>query len=252
METFVLKTEEQMGRAAADAAAETITGAIEQKGYANIILATGTSQFETLKALTARHDIDWAAVTMFHLDEYVGLGSDHPAGFRKYLKERFVDKVGKLKAVYFINGDAPDPAAECKRLGQIIAAHPIDAALAGIGENGHLAFNDPPADFQTDEPFIVVNLDEKCRRQQMAEGWFQTLEQVPARAISMSIVQIMKSGSIIVSVPQARKADAVKRALEGPISNMCPASILQKHPDCRVFLDEAAASLLTRKHTNEV
>jgi len=124
--------------------------------------------------------------------------------------------------------------------------------LAGIGENGHLAFNDPPADFQTDEPFIVVNLDEKCRRQQMAEGWFQTLEQVPARAISMSIVQIMKSGSIIVSVPQARKADAVKRALEGPISNMCPASILQKHPDCRVFLDEAAASLLTRKHTNEV
>jgi glucosamine-6-phosphate deaminase len=189
---------------------------------------------------------------MFHLDEYVGLGPGHPAGFRRYLKERFVDKVGRLKAVHFINGDAPDPAAECKRLGQIISAHPIDAALAGIGENGHLAFNDPAADFQTDEPFIVVSLEERCRRQQVAEGWFQSLEEVPACAVSMSIRQIMKSGSIIVSVPQARKADAVRRALEGPISNMCPASILQKHPHCKVFMDEAAASLLSKKHTNEV
>ena len=182
---------------------------------------------------------------MFHLDEYIGLPADHPASFRKYLKERFVDKVPALKAAYFVDGDADDPQQECQRLGEIITKHPIDVALIGIGENGHLAFNDPPADFETEQPYIIVELDEKCRVQQMGEGWFKTLEQVPPRAISMSIRQIMKSACLIVSVPDKRKAEAVKNALEGKVTNMCPSSILQNHENCKIFLDVDAASLLS-------
>jgi len=182
---------------------------------------------------------------MFHLDEYIGLGMEHPASFRKYLKERFVDRVGSLKAYYFIDGDAAEPAAECRRLNELIRAHSIDVALVGIGENGHLAFNDPPADFETEEPYLVVDLDEKCRRQQLGEGWFPALEDVPRKAISMSIRQILKSQIIIVSVPDQRKAQAVKGALEGPVTNLCPSSILQRHPNCRIYLDLKSASLLT-------
>lgn len=245
MERFVFETSEQMGAAAAAQAAEVIGTAITKQGHANIILATGTSQIEILKNLVAADSIDFSKVTMFHLDEYLGLGLDHPASFRKYLRERFVDKVGQLKAVHFVNGDAANAEQECKRLGAIIKEHPIDVALVGIGENGHLAFNDPPADFETDEPFIVVELDEKCRKQQSGEGWFETLEQVPQRAISMSIRQIMKSGCLIVTVPDKRKAEAVKNALEGPVTPMCPASIMQRHGNCKIFLDEAAASLLS-------
>jgi len=244
MEKFIYKTVQQMGKAAAALAAKAIIKAIEDKKEANIILATGTSQFETLKNLVATSRIDWSKVTMFHLDEYIALPIDHPASFRKFLKERFVDKVPRLKAVHFVNGNADDPQRECQRLGQITAKHPIDVALVGIGENGHLAFNDPPADFVTTEPYIVVELDEKCRGQQLGEGWFETLEQVPKRAISMSIRQIMKSACIIVSVPEKRKAEAVKNALTGPVTNMCPASILQRHPNCKIFMDEEAASQL--------
>ncbi len=233
-----------MGTAAAAHAAEVIKEAIRTKAEANIILATGTSQFETLKNLVAMGGIDFSKVTMFHLDEYIGLGADQPASFRKFLKERFVNKVPGLKELHFVNGDADDPQQECQRLGNIIAQHPIDVALVGIGENGHLAFNDPPADFETEEPFIVVELDERCRGQQLGEGWFETLEQVPQRAISMSIRQIMKSACIIVSVPEKRKVEAVKNTLQGPVTNMCPASILQRHPNCKMFMDEEAASLL--------
>ncbi|MFB0524322.1 MAG: glucosamine-6-phosphate deaminase [Phycisphaerae bacterium] len=267
MEKFVYKTIQELGAAAAAQAAEVIKEAIKNKGQANIILATGTSQFETLKNLVAPPaflpaaptrvgrrggrrkqeggGIDWSKVTMFHLDEYIGLSLGHPASFRKFLKERFVDKVPGLKAVHFVNGDARDSRKECQRLGNIIAKHTIDVALVGIGENGHLAFNDPPADFETEEPFIVVELDERCRGQQLGEGWFETLEQVPQRAISMSIRQIMKSACIIVSVPEKRKAEAVKSALQGQVTNMCPASILQRHPNCKIFMDEEAASLLS-------
>ncbi|HUT30814.1 MAG TPA: glucosamine-6-phosphate deaminase [Sedimentisphaerales bacterium] len=245
MEKFVFEDKEQMGRAAAAAAESQIQSAIADKGAANIILATGTSQFETLKSLTACEGIDWSKVTMFHLDEYIGLSQDHPASFRKYLKERFISKVGVLKAVCFVNGDAEDPIAECRRLGQAIGAHPIDVALVGIGENGHLAFNDPPADFDTEQPFIIVELDRMCRRQQLGEGWFASLEDVPTQAISMSIRQIMKSRCIIASVPDVRKAEAVAMTLQGPVTNTCPASILQKHRNCKIFLDEAAASLLS-------
>ncbi len=245
MEKFIYKTPQEMGTAAGTQAAEVIKKAIENKGQANIILATGTSQFETLKSLVETREIDFSKVTMFHLDEYIGLSADHPANFRKFLKERFVDKVASLKAIHFVNGNADDPQQECRRLGAIITMHPIDVALIGIGENGHLAFNDPPADFQTEEPFIIVELDERCRGQQLGEGWFDTLEQVPRRAISMSIRQIMKSACLIVSVPEKRKAEAVKNTLEGQVTNMCPASILQRHQKCKIFMDAEAASLLS-------
>jgi glucosamine-6-phosphate deaminase len=224
-----------------------IREAIRERGQANIILATGTSQLDMLENLITDKGIDWSRVTMFHLDEYIGLPANHPASFRRYLKEHFVDKVPGLKAAHFVQGDADDPKQECLRLGAIIAAHPIDVALVGIGENGHLAFNDPPADFETQQPYIIVELDERCRRQQLGEGWFATLEQVPRRAISMSIQQIIKSQRLIVTVPERRKAEAVKNALEGQVTNMCPASILQRHKNCKIFLDEDAASLLSSK-----
>lgn len=247
MEKFVYKTKSETGEAAATEAAKVIKKTIEKNGEANIILATGTSQIEMLDNLVSADGIDWFKVTMFHLDEYIGLPASHPASFRKYLKERFVDRLPGLKAVHFVNGDAGNPKQECRRLGAIIAAHPIDVALVGIGENGHLAFNDPPADFQAEQPFIVVELDERCRGQQLGEGWFETLEQVPRSAISMSIRQIMNSKCIIVTVPEKRKAEAVKNALEGQVTNMCPASILQRHKNCKMFMDEDAALLLSSK-----
>lgn len=242
MEKFVYQTSMEMAAAAAGSAAEAIGIAIGARGRANIILATGASQIEMLGCLTAE-GVDWSKVTMFHLDEYIGLGPDHPAGFGKYLRERFVEKVGNLKAAHFVAGDA-EAQQECERIGGIIAEHPIDVALIGIGENGHLAFNDPPADFETQEPYIVVELDEKCRKQQSGEGWFESLEQVPSRAISMSIRQILKSKRLIVTVPDKRKAEAVKNALQGEVTPMCPASILQQHDNCGIFLDSEAASLL--------
>jgi len=234
-----------MGVAAARYVAGLIKAAIAQRGEANIVLATGTSQLEMLATLVTL-DIDWSKVTAFHLDEYIGLPFSHPASFRKYLTERFADKVPPLKAFHYVDGESPDPAAECQRLGQIIQNLPIDVACVGIGENGHLAFNDPPADFDTDEPYIVVYLDEACRRQQVGEGWFPTLEDVPRQAISMSIRQIMKSRYVVCTVPDRRKAEPLKRTIEGLVTNMVPASILQQHPNCRMFLDEPAASLLRR------
>ncbi len=245
MERLVFGSVEEMGAAAGAKAAEAIGSVIAEKGAANIILATGASQFEVLGNLVAAGGIDWSRVSMFHLDEYIGIGVDHPASFRKYLRERFVEQVEGLGAVHFVDGDASDPQAECERLGGIIGEHPIDVALVGIGENGHLAFNDPPADFETEAAYIVVDLDEKCRRQQLGEGWFATLDDVPRQAISMGIRQIMKSECIICSVPDSRKAEAVKGAVEGEVSNMCPSSILQEHGNCVLYLDEAAADLLS-------
>lgn len=233
----------ELGEVSGQKAAELIRSAIAEKGFANVILATGASQFGTLQALIADKDIDWSKVTMFHLDEYIGLPLSHPASFRKYLKERFLEQVPPLKASHLIDGEG-NPEEECTRLGALIAQFPIDVALVGIGENGHLAFNDPPADFDTENPYIVVNLDEPCRRQQMNEGWFPTLDDVPKQAISMSVKQIMKTAHLICSVPDLRKAQAVKDCLEHAVSNLYPASILQQHPDCRLYLDEQSASLL--------
>lgn len=233
-----------MGEAAARYAAAQINRAIAARRQASIILATGASQFEMLGALVALN-IDWSWVTAFHLDEYVGLPISHPASFRRYLKERFVDKISGLKAFHFVDGDAVAGAAtECRRLSELIAPLAIDLALIGIGENGHLAFNDPPADFDTETPYLVVTLDEACRRQQVGEGWFASLAEVPRQAISMSIRQIMKSAAILCTVPDLRKAESVRQAVEGPVTNLLPASILQQHPHCDFYLDAPAASLL--------
>ncbi|NQT19134.1 MAG: glucosamine-6-phosphate deaminase [Planctomycetes bacterium] len=232
-----------MGQAAAREGGRLMRQAIDDNGRANIILATGASQFEMLADLV-QQDVDWSRVVMFHLDEYIGLPETHPASFRKYLKERFVDKAPSLKAAYFVEADKRGAPDECARISEIIADHPIDVAMVGIGENGHLAFNDPPADFDCEEPYIVVKLDEACRKQQLGEGWFASLDDVPTEAISMSIRHIMKSGNIICTVPDERKAVAVRDALEGPLTKMCPASILRTHPSCRMFLDSPAASLL--------
>ncbi len=243
MNIHIFSSTQALGKAAGAAAATLIRETITQKGTANIILATGTSQFETIKQLTAEGGIDWSAVTMFHLDEYIGLPITHRASFRKYLKERFLDQVPPLKAAYLIDGET-DPEAETERLGQLIGQHPIDVALVGIGENGHLAFNDPPADFDTEKPYLIVNLDGPCRAQQFNEGWFESIDDVPLQAISMSVRQIMKSAHIICSVPDERKAQAVKDSLEQPVSNLHPASILQQHPDCSFYLDQESAKLL--------
>jgi glucosamine-6-phosphate deaminase len=244
MELHVFEDIAAMGKAAADQAEERIRSAIESKGEANIVLATGASQFETLKSLVTR-DVDWSKVMMFHLDEYIGMSDSHPASFRRYLNERFIQKVPALRSSHLIAGDAADPASECQRIGQLIAENPIDVMLAGIGENGHVAFNDPPADFETQEAYLVVDLDERCRQQQLGEGWFPTLEDVPTQAISMSVHQIMLASTIILSVPDARKAEAVRNTFEGEVTNLCPASILQQHADCRLLVDKPASSLLT-------
>lgn len=236
------------GIAAGKKAAAFIREAIASKGSATIILATGASQFEVLDQLTHEKDIDWTKVTMFHLDEYIGLPFSHKASFRKYLKQRFVEKVPQLKAVNFINGEA-HPKNECKRLEQRIQQVTVDVALIGIGENGHLAFNDPPADFETKRSFLVVNLDEACRKQQLNEGWFISMDEVPLSAISMSIYQIMLSKHIVCTVPDARKAEAVQHTLEEDVSNLWPASILQQHPDCYVYLDNSSASLLKNQES---
>ena len=237
-----------LGKAAGAAAAQLIREAIAANGSANIILATGTSQFETLNQLVSEKNIDWGNVTMFHLDEYIGLPLTHPASFRKYLQERFISKVPALKKAYLINGET-DPEIECTRVGNLITRHPVDVALVGIGENGHLAFNDPPANFDTEQPYIVVELDEACRKQQLGEGWFNTIEEVARYAISMSVKQILKSKHIICSVPGSRKAMAVKNTLEQPVSNLYPASILQTHPNCTCYLDKFSAALLSENIT---
>lgn len=243
MDIQIFETKQELGKQAAQVGAKAIREAIQQKGHANIIVATGASQFDTLSALVEEPGIDWSVVTGFHLDEYIGLDDQHPASFRKYLRERFVERV-PLKAFHYVDGSAADPAAECTRLGKLIEQFPIDVAFVGIGENGHLAFNDPPADFETTEPYLVVNLDDACRQQQFGEGWFETFDAVPEQAISMSVKQILKTGTIICSVPDERKAEAVKNTVEAEISPEIPASILKTHSATTLFLDQPAASLL--------
>lgn len=245
MQVMIAPDRPTMAAQAARAGAELLRRRLRETGSAAIIVATGASQLEMLDALVKEADIAWDRVSAFHLDEYVRLPITHPASFRRYLWERFHRLLPlPLKAFHYVNGE-DDPQAECRRLGEIIRQIPIDVAFVGIGENGHLAFNDPPADFETEEPYLVVNLDDACRRQQLGEGWFPTFENVPKRAISMSCRQILKSQHIICTVPDQRKAQAVKGAVEGPISNAVPASILQQHTDARLYLDAVSASLLS-------
>jgi glucosamine-6-phosphate deaminase len=243
METRVFETKAEMARAAAEHAARALREAIATNGRAHVVAATGASQFEFLDELTAAAGIDWAKVVFFHLDEYVGLPETHPASFRRYLKERIATRVHP-GAFHFIEGDAPDPEAEARRVGELLARHPIDLAFVGIGENGHLAFNDPPADFEVKAPYLVVRLDEACRRQQLGEGWFAALADVPERAISMSIFQILRSQEILCIVPDERKARAVRDCVEQEISPDRPASALRRHPRTTLFLDRFSAGLL--------
>jgi len=244
VEIRVLDTKEALGVAAAAQATRILREALARESRARVIAATGASQFEFLEALTATEGIDWSRVEVFHLDEYVGLPRSHPASFRRYLEERLVRRVGP-GAFHALDGEAGDPVAECRRVGALIAETPVDVAFVGIGENGHLAFNDPPADFETEEPYLVVSLDEACRRQQLGEGWFESLDEVPLRAISMSVQQILKAREIVVSVPDTRKARAVRDCLEGEVTPLHPASILQRHPRATVYLDRDSASLLS-------
>jgi glucosamine-6-phosphate deaminase len=237
-----------LGWAAAEQAAKAIRKASLANGKARIIAATGASQFEFLDALTSLPEIDWQRVVMFHLDEYIGLPDSHPASFAKYLRERLVQRTG-IKEAHFLS-DKENPAAVIKTVGEALSAAPIDIAFVGIGENGHLAFNDPPADFETEDPYLVVDLDEACRRQQLGEGWFPTLAEVPRQAISMSVKQILKAKEIICIVPDTRKAKAVKACFEGEIGPLFPASVLRTHPNTTVYLDTYSAALLDPSTTD--
>jgi glucosamine-6-phosphate deaminase len=232
-----------LGRAAAEQAATAIRRAISERGEARIIAATAASQLEFLDALTKASGIDWTKVEAFHLDEYIGIPITHPGSFRKMLMEQLVVKTG-IRQYHLLAGDAAEPAAVVRQIGTQLASAPIDIAFLGIGENGHIAFNDPPADFNTEEPYIMVTLDEACRQQQVGEAWFADLSQVPKQALSMSAKQILKAKEILAVVPDQRKARAVKACFEGEISPMAPASILRSHPNATVYLDTNSASML--------
>ena len=247
MKVRVLRDAKLMGAEAASHAAKSLRSILEKKGIARIVVATGASQFEFLETLTAAPGIAWNQVEMFHLDEYVGLPASHAASFRKYLRERLIEKVGILK-YHLLDGDG-DVQRVVQRVGRELSSAPVDLTFVGIGENGHLAFNDPPADFETEYPYLIVELDEACRQQQVNEGWFATIEEVPEQAISMSIRQILKSSEILVIVGGARKAHAVQACLEGAVSPLAPASILQTHPQTTIYLDQDSAALLSSQLT---
>ena len=238
-----------LSRAASEQAASAIRRALAKHGRARIVAATAASQIEFLDALTQKRDIDWTRVEAFHLDEYIGLPVTHPGSFRKMLLEQLIQKTG-IVHYHLLDGDADDPSGAARRVGKELASAPIDIAFLGIGENGHIAFNDPPADFETEDPYIVVNLDEACRQQQVGEAWFADISQVPKQALSMSVRQVLKCHEILAVVPDARKAHAVKACFEGEISPLAPASILRSHPNATVYLDRSSVSLLDPNLTN--
>ena len=241
MEIRICENSVELGKSAAKFVAGLINEYIAKQGYARIALSTGASQFDTIAALV-NEDVDWSKVEMFHLDEYVDLPETHGASFRKYLKERFVEKVGTLKAAHFVDG-----TKECiQTLTEEIRKSPIDIGLIGIGENGHIAFNDPPADFDTREAYIIVNLDERCKKQQMGEGWFATIDDVPKQAVSMTTYQIMQCKKIVSCVPYKVKAEAVENTLKAKeTTNMVPATLLKEHEDFILYLDADSASGIT-------
>ena len=247
MITYIGKDKLDMAAAAAHMAGDRIRKALQEHGEARIIVATGASQFEFLEALVKEPGIDWTKVTGFHLDEYVGIPVTHKASFRGYMRERFVSKTPQpMKAFNEVNGEAADTEAEIDRLEALIRTAPIDVACVGIGENGHLAFNDPPCDVDTTRAYKVVPLDDKCRMQQVGEGWFATKEDVPTHAFSMTMKQILWSKAIVCTCPDSRKAEAVKGAVDGPVTVQLPSSFMQLHPDCGMFLDPPSAALLSK------
>ena len=243
MKIVVAPDREELGRFVAQQAADTLRESLKANNTCNLVIATGSSQFEVLDGLVQQPGIDWGRVHGFHLDEYIGLPCNHSASFCGYLASRFVDKL-PLGSFFYLDGTQP-PEELRQAASQAIGGKSIDLLLCGIGENGHLAFNDPPADFETDDAYLVVQLDEACRRQQVGEGWFDALSEVPEQAISMSIRQIMKAKRILCTVPDRRKAEAVRNTVEGMITPAVPASILQQHPACTLILDTASSSLLS-------
>jgi glucosamine-6-phosphate deaminase len=242
MRIAVFPDKKSLAKSAAAAAADALRLSIQKHGSARIIAATGAAQFEFLELLTQTPGIDWSKVEMFHLDEYIGIPSDHPASFRKFLLERLVNKTGITR--YHLLDGGRDPQEVIATVSAEIRKAPIDIAFVGIGENGHLAFNDPPADFETDEAYIVVELDEACRRQQLGEGWFKGMDDVPRRAISMTVRQVLKAEQILAIVPDTRKAPAIAKCFGGEVTPMAPASILRTHPNTVLYLDENSAALL--------
>lgn len=242
MKINICATPQELGKKAADLSESILNNSIMSQGYARLVLSTGASQLETISELVNKN-IDWQRVEVFHLDEYIGMNIDHPASFRKYIKERFASKVN-LKKMHYVDGEG-DIDQTIARLTEEIRKAPIDLALIGIGENAHIAFNDPPADFENKNAFITVTLDEKCRRQQLGEGWFDSLESVPKTAVSMTVSEILKSKAIISCVPHQVKAPAVKRTIESEITPYIPATALKSHPCWHLFLDNNAASLLS-------
>ncbi|MBQ4637512.1 MAG: 6-phosphogluconolactonase [Clostridia bacterium] len=238
MEIRICKDRYELGKSAAKFVASLINAAIAEKGSARIVLSTGASQFDTLASLITQ-PVDWTKVEMFHLDEYIDLPETHPASFRKYLKEKFTSLV-PLKAAHFVDGTKENIA----HLSRLINEAEIDVGLIGIGENSHIAFNDPPADFDTDDPYIVVNLNDTCKLQQVGEGWFAALDDVPKQAVSMSCRQIMKCRHIVSCVPYSVKANAVKLTLESELSNTVPATLLKTHENFTLYIDSDSASLL--------
>jgi glucosamine-6-phosphate deaminase len=243
MQVKILKNAQKLGQAAAEYSAKIMKDKIAQKGCARIVMSTGASQFDTIKALVEQN-VDWSKVTMFHLDEYVDLPETHPASFRRYLKERFISKVD-LKAYHLVTGEG-DIQDTINELTKELRRDTIDLGLIGIGENAHIAFNDPPADFDTEEAYIVVDLDEKCKKQQVGEGWFGSVEDVPKQAISMTVHQIMECENIVSCVPNKIKAPAVKKTLDNKVTNLIPATILKEHKSFTLFLDENSAALIDK------
>ena len=246
LEVRVYQSGAGLGVAAAEDLARIVAESIAKRGSAAIILATGNSQLCFIEALRQRQDVEWGSVRVFHMDEYLGMSDQHPASFRRYIREKLVDQVHPL-AFHGIRGDAPDVEAEMQRYTALLQQHPPDAVVMGIGENGHLAFNDPPADFTTGKTILVVTLDEACRRQQLGEGWFPSLDDVPRQALTLSVPALLAPRHLLVVVPERRKAPAVKAALEGPVTPDCPASILQRQPHAVLYLDLESSSLLVER-----
>jgi len=244
MKIDISENDRELGMKAAQEGAAVLRASAQEKERLTLVIPTGASQFSMFEQLIIEPDIPWHRIDVFHLDEYVGIAADHPASFRRYLRERFVAHVPDLGSFHEIMGDAPVIETEIARLNAMLGSREIDLCFAGIGENGHLAFNDPPADFETTDPYILVTLDDKCRRQQYHEGWFESLDDVPVQAISMSVNQIMKCRRLIISVPEGRKAEAVRDSLQNEISPSFPASILRRHENCELFLDLDSSKLL--------
>lgn len=239
----VFDDKKSLAQAAAAQAANAIRTAISARNRARVVAASAASQIDFLAALTAISGIDWKRVELFHLDEYIGLPMTHPASFCKYLQEHLIGKTG-IVDIHLLNG-AADPLQVIREVDKAIAEAPIDIAFVGIGENGHLAFNDPPADFDSQQPYLIVDLDEACRRQQVGEGWFKDISEVPKRAISMSVQQVLRAHEIIAVVPDSRKAQAIKACFEGAISPTAPSSILRTHPNATIYLDKHSSALLS-------